>query len=270
MARIRSIKPEAFHSESLSQCSVEAERTFWGMSTMADDEGRLKDQPAVINGALWCMRPAHTADHVDDEISQLVTSGALCRYVSADGKRLIHFPSWDAHQSINRPSVSKLPACPKHGSDGEDPDGLTAHSVSPTHARAGARTPEVEQGRERKGTGEARERAHTPEIPVVEAFIAAAQQPAADGQPRPTPTDRDRRHVASAARNLARQGIPIPQLVISATRLGETGYSDLTQQVRLDTASRNGARAGPTESVTSRNQRALSRVPNPTRFGIAQ
>lgn len=266
MARIRSIKPEAFHSESLSQCSVEAERTFWGMSTMADDEGRLKDQPAVINGALWCMRPAHTADHVDDEISQLVTSGALCRYVSADGKRLVHFPSWDAHQSINRPSVSKLPPCPKHDPGAEDPGEFSETTVSPTHARAGARTPEVEQGREREWKGNASARATRGPTPdtdsVVEAFTVAAQQLTATGEPRPAPTERDRRHVAAAAANLARQGIPISQLVDSARNLGETGYRDLTQQVRLDTASRNGhSRASPVGFTASRK-------PNPARYGL--
>lgn len=124
MARIRTIKPEAFHSESLSQCSVEAERTFWGMSTLADDQGRLKDQPAVINGALWCLRPQHTAEAVDDEVSQLVTAGVLCRYV-VDGKPLIHFPSWKEHQKINRPGKSRLPACPRHD---EDPDTDDTHA----------------------------------------------------------------------------------------------------------------------------------------------
>ncbi len=130
MARIRSIKPEAFHSESLSQCSVEAERTFWGMSTLADDQGRLRDQPAVINGALWCLRPQHTAEAVDDEIDQLVTAGVLCRYV-VDGKHLIHFPSWKEHQKVNRPGKSRLAACPRHGED-PDSDGTHADVTEPS------------------------------------------------------------------------------------------------------------------------------------------
>ncbi len=152
MARIRSIKPEAFHSESLSQCSVEAERTFWGMSTLADDQGRLRDQPAVINGALWCLRPQHTAEAVDDEISQLVTAGALCRYV-ADGKHLIHFPTWDEHQKISHPSKSRLGACPKH----EPPPDTPASSGVPPEASgalqriAGTLQPDLGKGKGKGG-----------------------------------------------------------------------------------------------------------------------
>ena len=135
MPRIRSIKPEAFHSESLSQCSVEAERTFWGMSTLADDAGRLRDQPAVINGALWCLRPQHSVENVEDEISQLVTAGVLCRYV-ADGKHLIHFPTWREHQKINRPSMSHFAPCPTHdrGPDSVSPHGDVTEPSGRPHA----------------------------------------------------------------------------------------------------------------------------------------
>lgn len=41
LARIRTIKPEAFVSESLATVSLTAERTFLGLLTQADDQGRL-------------------------------------------------------------------------------------------------------------------------------------------------------------------------------------------------------------------------------------
>ena len=169
MARIRSIKPEAFHSESLSQCSVEAERTFWGMSTIADDKGRLKDQPAVINGALWCLRPQHTAEAVDDEIGQLVAAGVLCRY-SVDGKGVIHFPTWDDHQKINRPGKSRLPYCPRHD-PGPDSDGthgdVTASSViSHGDVSDGSRTDLGSRNRD-QGTGiDACDGKSSPDAPI--------------------------------------------------------------------------------------------------------
>lgn len=115
MARIRSIKPEAFESESLAKVSVNAERTFFGLSTIADDRGRFPDKPAQVNGNLWAMRGNHTAEDVEDEFCQLVKAdGLLCRYVGCDGKRYVHLVTWDAHQKIDKPSKSRLPMCPHH------------------------------------------------------------------------------------------------------------------------------------------------------------
>jgi hypothetical protein len=59
VARIRTIKPEAFASESLAAVSLSAERTFFGLLTQADDHGRFRDQAAVITGLLWSLRPDH-------------------------------------------------------------------------------------------------------------------------------------------------------------------------------------------------------------------
>lgn len=114
MARIRSIKPEAFTSESLAQVSVEAERTFVGLLTQADDRGRHRDNAAVIAGALWPLRPDHPAACVEDDLQQLAQVEVICRYVGCDGKRYLHFPKWDDHQKINKPSESRLPVCRTH------------------------------------------------------------------------------------------------------------------------------------------------------------
>lgn len=115
MARIRSIKPEAFTSESLAKVSVDAERTFFGMSTIADDRGRLPDKPAQINGDLWSMRGGHTAADLESELGQLVVADELvCRYIGCNGKRYLHLVTWDWHQKIDHPSKTRLPRCPHH------------------------------------------------------------------------------------------------------------------------------------------------------------
>lgn len=74
MARIRTIKPEAFFSESLAEVSVEAERTFFGLLTQADDHGRHRDNAAIIAGLLWPLRAEHTSVHVEDDLHQLANS----------------------------------------------------------------------------------------------------------------------------------------------------------------------------------------------------
>ena len=116
MARIRTIKPEAFISESLAQVSIAAERTFFGLLTQADDHGRFRDQGAVIAGALWSLRPEHGPLEVEDDLNQLDSAGLICRYEGEDGKRYLHVVTWAKHQKINRPSGSRCPACPHHQS----------------------------------------------------------------------------------------------------------------------------------------------------------
>ncbi|MGV9318230.1 hypothetical protein [Streptomyces sp. NPDC003660] len=114
MARIRTIKPEAFTSESLAEVTVEAERTFFGLLTQADDHGRHRDNAAIIAGLLWPLRAEHTSVHVEDDLHQLANAGLICRYTGCDGRRYLHIVTWSDHQKIDRPSQSRLPSCPQH------------------------------------------------------------------------------------------------------------------------------------------------------------
>ncbi|MEV0372790.1 hypothetical protein AB0I10_23680 [Streptomyces sp. NPDC050636] len=137
MARIRTIKPEAFASESLAQVSVTAERTFFGLLTQADDHGRFRDQAAVIAGLLWSLRPEHGPVGVEDDLSQLAGADLICRYEGEDGKRYLHIVTWSRHQKINRPSGVRHPACPHHDGAPRNrpslaaPGSLTSSSVTP-------------------------------------------------------------------------------------------------------------------------------------------
>ncbi|WP_189802533.1 hypothetical protein [Streptomyces tanashiensis] len=114
MARIRTIKPEAFASESLASVSLSAERTFFGLLTQADDQGRLRDQAAVIAGQLWSLRREHGPVEVEDDLTQLDGAGLICRYEGGDGKRYLHIATFAKHQKINRPSGVRNPPCPHH------------------------------------------------------------------------------------------------------------------------------------------------------------
>lgn len=114
MARIRTIKPEAFSSESLAAVSIAAERTFYGLLTQADDHGRFRDQAAVITGLLWSLRPEHGPIEVEDDLNQLAMADLICRYEGEDGKRYLHIVTFAKHQKVNRPSGVRHPACPHH------------------------------------------------------------------------------------------------------------------------------------------------------------
>ncbi len=114
LARIRTIKPEAFVSESLAVVSLTAERTFLGLLTQADDQGRHRDHAAIIAGQLWVLRPEHTPSDVETDLAQLADAGLICRYKGPDHKRYLHVVTWHLHQKINRASKSRLPSCPVH------------------------------------------------------------------------------------------------------------------------------------------------------------
>jgi hypothetical protein len=164
MARIRTVKPELFTSETLAQVSVEAERSFTGLLTQADDQGRLRESPAMLNGALWPCRPEHTVADMRSDIDALVQVGLLCRYTAAD-KKYLHFPTWNEHQKISHPSTrGLLPVCPIHDDRGGAP-----HTPSGTSPNSPETTPEpalsgkfpepsgkTPQGKERKGKGKER------------------------------------------------------------------------------------------------------------------
>lgn len=125
MARMRTIKPEAFSSETLSLVSVYARWTFAGVWTYVDDDGRGKADPRLINAAVWPLDDDVTAKDVAYYLDELEREHLICRY-EVDGKQYLHVVNFKEHQKPNRPVASKLPECPRrtHG-------GLTEDAVSP-------------------------------------------------------------------------------------------------------------------------------------------
>ncbi|MFF3734731.1 hypothetical protein ACFYXM_31745 [Streptomyces sp. NPDC002476] len=158
MARIRTIKPEAFASESLASVSLSAERTFFGLLTQADDQGRCRDQAAVIAGQLWSLRREHGPVEVEDDLTQLGGAGLICRYEGDDGKRYLHIVTFAKHQKINRPSGVRNPPCPHHdlGVPREPSPRVPGAVTEPSVTRAGGLT-ETSMSGESAGQGGFRE-----------------------------------------------------------------------------------------------------------------
>lgn len=144
MARIRTIKPEAFMSESLSSVSILARWTFAGLWTYFDDTGKGRADTRLIRAALFPLDEKTTAEHVDEAVDELIEAGCVHTYMSG-GKVYLHAPEFLRHQRINRPSKSVLPpcSCEIHDLPRSTHGGLTEESVSP-HPR---------KGREGKGSG---------------------------------------------------------------------------------------------------------------------
>src|SRR4051794_8984572 len=113
MARIRSIKPEAFTSESMACLPIPVRWTFAGLWTHVDDEGRAVDNARLIAAALYPLDDDMPAAVVEEHLVLLAKHGKIVRYEVA-GRRYLMVRSWRKHQKINKPTASRLP----HPDDG--------------------------------------------------------------------------------------------------------------------------------------------------------
>lgn len=113
MARIRSIKPDAFMSDSLSRVPRGVRWTFAGLWTYLDDEGRGRDDVRLIKAALYPLDDDVALSMLSDDLKQLEHIGCICRY-EVDGKTYMHAPGWEDHQRVSHPTASKLPRCSRH------------------------------------------------------------------------------------------------------------------------------------------------------------
>lgn len=132
MARIRTIKPDFWTDEKLTECSLSARLLFIGLLNFADDNGNLTRSAKKIKMQIF------PADVIDCEplLTELTTHGVLIEY-SVNGDKYLHIKGFLKHQLINRPSKSNIPA------PSFNEDSLNAHGAL-TDGEEG-------KGRERKG-----------------------------------------------------------------------------------------------------------------------
>lgn len=107
MARIRTIKPEFPHSESMGRVSRDARLLFIQLWTLADDSGRLRGNSRILASLLYPYDD-DAKDLMDDWLAELDRERCIDRYV-VDGATYLQIVSWSEHQKIDKPSASKLP-----------------------------------------------------------------------------------------------------------------------------------------------------------------
>lgn len=107
MGRIRSIKPEFPHSESMGRVSREARLLFILLWTLADDSGRLRGTSRMLASLLYPY-DNDAAKHIDTWVADLEREGCVVRY-TVDGSSYVQVCNWLKHQKIDKPSQSKIP-----------------------------------------------------------------------------------------------------------------------------------------------------------------
>lgn len=106
MARIRTIKPEFPHSESMGRVSRDARLTFVLLWTIADDEGRLRGNSRMLASLLYPY-DGDAPSLIDTWLGELEREKCVVRY-KVNGDHYMQICNWLTHQKIDHPSKSKI------------------------------------------------------------------------------------------------------------------------------------------------------------------
>ena len=110
MARIRTVKPEFWTSEQVTDCSTNARLLFIGIWNFCDDRGVIPFKPKEIKGKVFPNDDILSTD-VRRMIDELVNSDLLGVFQGPDGQEYLWVTGWRKHQRIDRPSY-KYPEPP--------------------------------------------------------------------------------------------------------------------------------------------------------------
>ena len=124
MARIRTVKPEFFTSESIVELTPLARLFFVSLWCESDREGRLIWKPKTLKLRYF---PADDCD-ISELADELISGGLIVPY-AVNGTQYMEIPGFKKHQIINnRESESALPPRVKDASSTREPKKSGANS----------------------------------------------------------------------------------------------------------------------------------------------
>jgi hypothetical protein len=107
VGRIRTIKPEFPHSESIGRISRDARLLFIELWTVADDSGRHRSSSRLLASLLFPYDD-DAPSLIGSWLDELEREGCIARYV-IDGNSYLGICNFLKHQKIDHPSPSRLP-----------------------------------------------------------------------------------------------------------------------------------------------------------------
>ena len=156
MARIRTIKPEFAHSESMGNVSRDARLLFVLLWSQSDDEGKQRGSPRLLKGVLFPYDDV-SAGEIETWLAELVRENCIERY-EVDGAHYLRIAKWREHQKIDRPAASKFPDPPGHAAPPREDPLPCEDSSLPREASSDTREP---SSLPREASSEAREPSST-------------------------------------------------------------------------------------------------------------
>lgn len=107
MPRIRTLKPETPHSESLGRVSREARLLFILLFTLVDDSGRTRGNSRMLASLLFPYDD-DAPNLIENWLEELEREQCVRRYI-VDEQVYLEIINWLKHQRIDKPTESKLP-----------------------------------------------------------------------------------------------------------------------------------------------------------------
>lgn len=106
MSRIRTIKPEFWKNEGLSDLPEATHMLAAALLNYADDEGYFNANPKLIQGECFPLRELSVS--IPDSLTRLVEEGYLRLGTGSDGKRYGSITHFTDHQKISHQTESKI------------------------------------------------------------------------------------------------------------------------------------------------------------------
>lgn len=106
MARIRTIKPEFWKHEDLSELPEATHMLAAALLNHADDEGYFNANPGLVKSECCPLREPSMS--IQDSLNLLSSIGFIRRCIGTDGKRYGQVVTFLDHQRVNRPTPSKI------------------------------------------------------------------------------------------------------------------------------------------------------------------
>lgn len=148
MARIRTIKPEFWTHEDLSNLPEATHMLAAALLNHADDEGYFNANPGLIRAACCPLREPSVS--IPDSLTYLSKIGFIRLGRGSDGKRYGLIVTFEYHQRVNRPTPSKIKGL-----------GIAWDDTVRTHGVVSEDSP-PERNRE-QGTGKGKEVSESPD-----------------------------------------------------------------------------------------------------------
>lgn len=203
MARIRSIKPEFWKSETIASLPFRDRLTFIGLWSYVDDNGVGIDSYKLISAELFGLEddPREVRDNTRECLARLADARLITRY-TLDGKRYIRITNWDEHQRIDRPNKPRYPLPTAEGVHPVDAAQAAEMDYGTSTAGEDSRNPRatlasvhrLEQWSSGAGEQGSRgtEETHSPAAPPAAAEPLWPEDPSADAPANDTPPKKKR------------------------------------------------------------------------------
>lgn len=127
MPRTRSIKPEFWSDEKLSQISMNARLLFIGMWTYSDDYGVVKGNIRWLKSMIFPYEEI-SIKKIETWIDELIKLQRILPFKHS-GETYFFIPNFLKHQTINRPSKNRNPEPPQNILAALNDDSLSTHAL---------------------------------------------------------------------------------------------------------------------------------------------